>query len=39
MMATDYKESGDVQVTPRCNPNELDTIHNPKAKNGGAAPR
>jgi hypothetical protein len=28
-----------VQVTPGRNPNRLHTIHGPKAKNGGAAPR
>jgi hypothetical protein len=28
-----------VQVTPGHNPNGLDTIHDPKAKNGGVAPR
>jgi hypothetical protein len=28
-----------VHVTPGCNSNGLDTIHGPKAKNGGAAPR
>jgi hypothetical protein len=38
-MATDYKGSRDVQLTPRHNPNGLDMIHSPKAKNGGAAPR
>jgi hypothetical protein len=36
---TDYKGSRDVQVTPGCNPNGLDTIHDPKAKNGGVAQR
>jgi hypothetical protein len=35
----DYKGSRDVQGTPGCNPNGLHTIHGPKAKNGGAAPR
>jgi hypothetical protein len=39
VMATDYKGSRDVHVTPGCNPNGLDTIHSPKAKNGGVAPR
>jgi hypothetical protein len=38
-VATDYKGSRDVQVPPRRNPNGLDTIHGPKAKNGGIAPR
>jgi hypothetical protein len=38
-MATDYKGSRDVQLTPGHNPNGLDMIHSPKAKNGGAAPR
>jgi hypothetical protein len=27
-----------VQVPPGCNPNGLETIHGPKAKNGGATP-
>jgi hypothetical protein len=34
---TDYKGSRDVQVPPGRNPNGLDMIHGPKAKNGGAA--
>jgi hypothetical protein len=38
-MATDYKGSRDVQVTPECNPNGPDITHGPKAKNGGTAPR
>jgi hypothetical protein len=38
-MATDYKGSRDVQVTPGHNPNGLDTIHDPTSKNDGAAPR
>jgi hypothetical protein len=37
MMATDYKGSRDVQVPPGCNPNGLEMIHGPKAKNGGPA--
>jgi hypothetical protein len=37
--ATDYKGSRDVQVPPGCNPNGLDTIHDPNAKNGDAAQR
>jgi hypothetical protein len=36
-MATNYKGSRDVQVTPGRNHNGLDTIHGPKAKNSGAA--
>jgi hypothetical protein len=28
-----------MQVPPGCNPNGLDMIHGPKAKNGGAASR
>jgi hypothetical protein len=28
-----------VHVPPGCNPNGLETIHDPKAKNGGVAPR
>jgi hypothetical protein len=36
---TNYKGSRDTHVTPGCNPNGLHTIHGPKAKNGGAAPR
>jgi hypothetical protein len=39
VVATDYKGSRDMQVPPGCNPNGLDTIHGPKAKNGSAAPR
>jgi hypothetical protein len=39
MMVTDYKGSRDVQVSPGCNPNGLDTRHNPKGKNGSVAPR
>jgi hypothetical protein len=39
MMATDYKGSSDVQITSGCNPNGLDMIHGPKAKNDGAALR
>jgi hypothetical protein len=38
-MSTDYKGSRDVQVTPGHNPNGLDMIHNPKAKNGSATTR
>jgi hypothetical protein len=38
-MATNYKRSRDMQVTPRCHPNGLDTIQGPKAKNGDIAPR
>jgi hypothetical protein len=38
-MATDYKGSRDVQVTPERNPNGLDMIQGPKAKNGGTTPR
>jgi hypothetical protein len=38
-MAIDYKGSRDVQAPPICNPNGLDTIHGPKAKNGGTTPR
>jgi hypothetical protein len=38
-MATNYKGSRDVQVTPGRNPNGLHTIHSPKAKNGGATRR
>jgi hypothetical protein len=38
-VALDYKGSRDVQVPPGCNPNGLDTIHDPKAKNGSATPR
>jgi hypothetical protein len=37
--ATDYKGSRDVQVLLGHNPNGIDMIHSPKAKNGGAAPR
>jgi hypothetical protein len=37
--ATDYKGYSDVQVPPGCNPNGLDTIHGPKAKNDGATAR
>jgi hypothetical protein len=29
--AIDYKGSRDVQVPTGCNPNGMDTIHNPKA--------
>jgi hypothetical protein len=36
---TDYKGSRDVHVTPGCNSNVLDTIHDTNAKNGGAVPR
>jgi hypothetical protein len=39
VVATNYKRSRDVQLPPGCNPNGLDTIHGPKAKNGGAAQR
>jgi hypothetical protein len=39
MVATDYKGSRDVHVAHGHNPNGLDMIHGPKAKNGGAAPR
>jgi hypothetical protein len=39
MVAIDYKGSRDVQVHPGHNPNGLDTIHGPKAKNSGAAAR
>jgi hypothetical protein len=28
-----------MQVTPECNPDGLDMIHGPKAKNGGATLR
>jgi hypothetical protein len=31
-MATDYKGSWDVHVTPGRNPNGVDKIHDPKAK-------
>jgi hypothetical protein len=37
--ATDYKGSRDVHVPPGHNPNRLETIHGPKAKNGCVAPR
>jgi hypothetical protein len=37
--ATDYKGSRDVHVLPGCNLNGLDTIHDPNAKKGVAAPR
>jgi hypothetical protein len=39
VVPTDYKGSWDVQVPSGCNLNELDTIHGPKAKNNGTAPR
>jgi hypothetical protein len=39
MVPTDYKGSRDMQVTPGCNSNVLDTIHGSKFKNGGVAPR
>jgi hypothetical protein len=37
--ASDYKGPRDMQVPPGCNPNGLDMIHGPKAKNNGAGPR
>jgi hypothetical protein len=39
MMVTDYKGSMDMQVTPGHKSNGLDTIHDPRAKNGGVAPK
>jgi hypothetical protein len=39
MTTTNYKGSRDVQVPSGRNPNGLDTIHGPKAKNSGAAIR
>jgi hypothetical protein len=39
VVATDYKGSRDVHVPPGGNPHGIDTIHGPKGKNGGAAPR
>jgi hypothetical protein len=39
VVATDYKGFRDVHVPPGRNPNGLDMIHDPKAKNGGATPR
>jgi hypothetical protein len=38
-VATDYKGSRDVQVPYVSNPNGLDLIHGPMAKNGGATLR
>jgi hypothetical protein len=35
----DYIGSRDVHIPPGCNPNGLDTIHGPKAKNGGTTQR
>jgi hypothetical protein len=37
--ATDYKGSRDMQVSLVLNTNGLDTIHGPKAKNGGTTSR
>jgi hypothetical protein len=39
MVATNYKTSRDMQVPLGCNRNQLDQIHDPKAKHGGAATR
>jgi hypothetical protein len=38
-MTTDYKGSSDVQVTPGHNPNGLDMMHGPNAKNSGTTLR
>jgi hypothetical protein len=39
VIAIDYKVSTDVHIPPGPNPNGLDKIHGPRAKNDGATPR
>jgi hypothetical protein len=38
-MATNYKGSRDMQVTPGCNTNGIYMIHGQKVKNNSVAPR